>query len=58
MVDFTTPNLPGFSEVYNTVAKKVDEIEGKVLDSTNLTATASSLTSTLSTDLTDLKAIP
>ena len=56
MVDFTTPNLPGFSEVYNTVAKKVDEIEGKVLDSTNLTATASSLTSTLSTDLTDLKA--
>ena len=56
MVDFTTPSLPGASEIYNSVAKKVDEIEGKVLDSTNLSATASSLTSTLNTDLTDLKA--
>ena len=30
MVDFTTPSLPGASEVYNKIAQKTDEIEKTV----------------------------
>ena len=56
MVDFTTPSLPGASEAYNAIAKKVQEVEDKVLTEANLTATASSLTAAIETDLTDLKA--
>ena len=54
MVDFTTPSLPGASEVYNKIAQKTDEIEKTVKD--GLDATASALTSTLNADLVDLKA--
>ena len=56
MVDFTTPSLPGASEAYNAIAKKVQEVEDKVLTDANLTATASALTAVIETDLTDLKA--
>ena len=56
MVDFTTPSLPGASEAYNAIAKKVQEVEDKVLTEANLTATASALTAVIETDLTDLKA--
>jgi len=55
MVDFTTPNLPGTSILYNTIAKKVQEVEDKILTDANLSATASSLTAVINTDLTDLK---
>lgn len=54
MVDFTTPSLPGASEVYNKIAQKTDEIEKTV--KAGLDATASALTSTLNADLVDLKA--
>jgi len=54
MVNFTTPNLPGASDVYNKIASKVDSIEKDVMS--KLEVDASVLTSSLSTDLTDLKA--
>jgi len=56
MVDFTTPNLPGASAIYNTLASKVQEIETKVLTNDNLTASASDMVSIINADLTDLKA--
>ena len=58
MVDFTTPNLPGASAVYNTLASKVQEIETKVLTNDNLTASASDMTSIINADLTDAKIEP
>ena len=54
MVNFTTPNLPGASTVYNAIASKVDSIEKDVMS--KLEVDASVLASSLSTDLTDLKA--
>ena len=54
MVDFTTPDLPGASEVYNKIASKVAEVEKNVMD--NLEATASDLKAKLEPDLLDLKA--
>ena len=54
MVNFTTPNLPGASDIYNKIASKVDSIEKDVMS--KLEVDASVLTSSLSTDLTDLKA--
>ena len=54
MVDFTTPSLPGASELYNKIAQKTDDIEKTVKGS--LDAAASTLTGTLKTDLMDLKA--
>ena len=54
MVNFTTPNLPGASAVYNKIASKVDSIEKDVMS--KLEVDASALASSLSTDLTDLKA--
>ena len=54
MVNFAIPNLPGASDVYNKIASKVDSIEKDVMS--KLEVDASVLTSSLSTDLTDLKA--
>ena len=54
MVNFTTPNLPGASDVYNKISKKIDEIEKDVMS--KLEAEASDLTSSVSTNITDLKA--
>ena len=53
MVDFKTPNLPGASELYNKIVAKADEIEKDVMSKLNVDASA--LTSTLKTDLLDLK---
>ena len=54
MVNFTTPNWPAASAVYNKIVSKVDSIEKDVMS--KLEVDASVLTSSLSTDLTDLKA--
>ena len=54
MVNFTTPNLPGASTVYNKIASKVDSIEKDVMG--KLESTASDLKATLEPDLLDLKA--
>ena len=54
MVNFTTPNLPGASDVYNKIASKVDSIEKDVMS--KLEVDASVLAGSLTTDLTDLKA--
>jgi len=54
MVNFAIPNLPGASDIYNKIAGKVDSIEKDVMS--KLEVDASVLTSSLSTDLTDLKA--
>jgi len=54
MVNFAIPNLPGASDIYNKIASKVDSIEKDVMS--KLEVDASVLTSSLSTDLTDLKA--
>ena len=53
MVNFTTPNLPGASDIYNKIASKVDSIEKDVMS--KLEGEASVLASSLSTDLMDLK---
>ena len=53
MVDFKTPDLPGASAVYNKIAAKADAIEKDVMSKLNVDASA--LTSTLKTDLLDLK---
>ena len=54
MVDFSIPNLPGASEVYNKIASKVDSIEKDVMS--KLEVDASALAGSLTTDLLDLKA--
>ena len=54
MVNFTTPNLPGASAVYNKIASKVDSIEKDVMS--KLEVDASALAGSLTTDLLDLKA--
>ena len=54
MVNFTTPNLPGASDIYNKIASKVDSIEKDVMS--KLEVDASVLAGSLTTDLTDLKA--
>jgi len=54
MVNFTTPNLPGASAVYNKIASKVDLIEKDVMG--KLEVDASVLAGSLTTDLLDLKA--
>jgi hypothetical protein len=55
-MDFKTPSLPGANSLINSIASKVDEIEGKVLETVNLNATAADLTAKMKTDLEDLKA--
>jgi len=54
MANFSTPNLPGASEVYNKIASKVDSIEKDVMS--KLEVDASALAGSLTTDLLDLKA--
>ena len=54
MVDITTPNLPGANELFNTIAKKVEEIDTAALE--KMASDASGVVSQLKTDLTDLKA--
>ena len=54
MVDFSIPNLPGASAVYNKIASKVDSIEKDVMS--KLEVPASALAGSLTTDLLDLKA--
>ena len=54
MVNFTTPNLPGASDIYNKIASKVDSIEKDVMS--KLEVDASALAGSLTTDLLDLKA--
>ena len=54
MVNFTIPNLPSASAVYNKIASKVDSIEKYVIR--ELEGDASALASSLTTDLTDLAA--
>ena len=54
MVNFTTPNLPGASTVYNKIASKADSIAKDVMG--KLEVDASALASSLTTDLTDLAA--
>ena len=54
MVNFTTPNLPAASAVYNKIASKVDSIEKDVMG--KLESTASDLKASLEPDLLDLKA--
>ena len=54
MVDFSIPNLPGASAVYNKIASKVDSIEKDVMS--KLEVDASALAGSLTTDLLDLKA--
>jgi len=53
MVDFTTPDLPGASAVYNKIASKVDAVEKSVMG--KLESTASDLKAALEPDLLDLK---
>ena len=55
-MDFKTPNLAGANSLVNSIASKVDEIEGKVLEATNLAASASDLLPKMELDLADLKA--
>ena len=55
-MDFKGVNLPGANSLVNSIASKVDEIEGKVLEVTNLTASASDLLPKMELDLADLKA--
>ena len=54
MANFSIPNLPGASEVYNKIASKVDSIEKDVMS--KLEVDASALAGSLTTDLLDLKA--
>jgi len=54
MVDFSIPNWPGASAVYNKIASKVDSIEKDVMS--KLEVDASALAGSLTTDLLDLKA--
>ena len=56
MVDFTTPNLPGASALYNKIASKVHEIDTKLLTADNLVSSASDMKTMVEADLTDLKA--
>ena len=56
MVDFTTPNLPGASALYNKIASKVHEIDTKLLTDNNLVSTALDMKTMVEGDLTDLKA--
>jgi hypothetical protein len=51
MVNFTTPNLPGASDVYNKIASKVDSKDVM----SKLEVDASALVGSLTTDLLDLK---
>ena len=55
MVDFTTPNLPGASALYNKIASKVHEIDTKLLTADNLVSSASDMKTMVEADLTDLK---
>ena len=52
MANFTTPNLAGASEAFNGFAKKLDAVKDSML--AGLEVDASTLASTLSTDLTSL----
>jgi len=54
MANFSIPNLPGASPVYNKIASKVDSIEKDVMS--KLEVDASALASSLTADFTDLKA--
>ena len=54
MADIKTPNLPGANELFNTIVKKVEEIDTTALE--KMASDASEVVSQLKTDLTDLKA--
>jgi len=54
-MNFKTPNLPGASILYNAIARKVAEIEDKILTELNLATTAADLVAKIESDLLDLK---
>jgi len=52
MANFSIPNLPGASPVYNKIASKVDSIEKDVMS--KLQVDASALASSLTVDFIDI----
>ena len=56
MADIKTPNLPGANELFNTIVKKVEEIDTTALE--KMASDASEVVSQLKTDLSEIKEHP